>query len=75
MEEGKKGLDVEIRTVEFTIHSGEFFFLRRMNYGASLGHAHPKIPKAAVSTKRSWHSESYQRAGSNAAGHRDEPDL
>ena len=39
------------------------------------GHAHPKIPKAAVSTERSWLSASYRRAGSNAAGHRDEPNL
>lgn len=48
----------------------QIFVLWRKNYRTFLGHTHPQIPKSAVSTKRSWQSEMYQRARSNAAGHR-----
>lgn len=71
--EGSVWLDIEVRIIP---HSwSRNLFLRRMNYRTFLGHTHPQIPKSAVSTKRSCHSETYQKAGSNAAGHREEPDL
>lgn len=70
-----KGRKLDIEVIIIPHSWSRNLFLRRMNYRTFLGHTHPQIPKSAVSTKRSCHSETYQRAGSNAAGHREEPDL